>query len=161
MRRGGSASGCGSGEPATRLPAAPAPARRPTRRTRGASWASGSPSPWRVARSRCGWATRSRWSARPPTWPRSTSKEQRPLSDSHRSAFGEHGGESSGFIERTFRERIVLAGVTLPPSTEEDTEAGLDELEALVDTAGADVVDRVVQRRQTPDPATYIGSGKA
>jgi GTP-binding protein HflX len=83
------------------------------------------------------------------------------LSDSHRSAFGEHGGESSGFIERTFRERIVLAGVTLPPSTEEDTEAGLDELEALVDTAGADVVDRVVQRRQTPDPATYIGRGKA
>ena len=83
------------------------------------------------------------------------------MSDSHRSAFGEHGGESSGFIERTFRERIVLAGVTLPPSTEEDTEAGLDELEALVDTAGADVVDRVVQRRQTPDPATYIGRGKA
>ena len=50
------------------------------------------------------------------------------MTDSHRSAFGEHGGESGGFIERTFRERIVLAGVTIPPATEEDTDAGLDEL---------------------------------
>ena len=83
------------------------------------------------------------------------------MTDSHRSAFGEHGGESGGFIERTFRERIVLAGVTIPPATEEDTDAGLDELEALVDTAGADTVARVVQRRQAPDPATYIGRGKA
>jgi GTP-binding protein HflX len=64
-------------------------------------------------------------------------------------------------IERTFREKIVLVGVVTPPSTEEDVEAHLDELELLVDTAGADVVDRVVQRRERPDPATYIGKGKA
>jgi GTP-binding protein HflX len=64
-------------------------------------------------------------------------------------------------IERTFREKIVLVGVVTPPSTEEDGEAHLDELELLVDTAGADVVDRVVQRRERPDPATYIGKGKA
>ncbi|MEJ7583500.1 MAG: GTPase HflX [Acidimicrobiales bacterium] len=31
----------------------------------------------------------------------------------------------------------------------------------LVDTAGADVVDRVAQRRKAPDPATFIGKGKA
>ena len=43
-------------------------------------------------------------------------------------------------IERTFREKIVLVGVTLPPATAEDTEAGLDELSLLVDTAGADEV---------------------
>jgi GTP-binding protein HflX len=64
-------------------------------------------------------------------------------------------------ISRTFRERIVLVGVTFPPSTPEATEAGLDELALLVDTAGADVADRVVQRRDHPDPATFIGKGKA
>jgi len=83
------------------------------------------------------------------------------VNESHRSAFGEVGGEGGGFIDRAFRERIVLAGVTIPPEREEDTEAGLDELELLVDTAGADVVDRVVQRRQRPDPATFVGKGKA
>ena len=37
----------------------------------------------------------------------------------------------------------------------------LDELTALADTAGADAVDRLVQQRDTPDPATYVGKGKA
>ena len=40
-------------------------------------------------------------------------------------------------------------------------EASLDELALLVDTAGADEVARVLQRRESPDPATYIGRGKA
>ena len=62
-------------------------------------------------------------------------------------------GEALGstLIDRTFREKIVLVGVTLPGSTEDDTEAGLDELELLVDTAGADVVGRMTQRRTAPD----------
>jgi GTPase len=64
-------------------------------------------------------------------------------------------------IERTRRERIVLVGVTLPPAGDEDTDASLDELALLVDTAGADVVDRLVQRRARPDPSTFIGKGKA
>jgi GTP-binding protein HflX len=64
-------------------------------------------------------------------------------------------------ISRTVRERIVLVGVTFPHATLADTEAGLDELALLVDTAGADVMDRVIQRRTTPDPATYLGRGKA
>ncbi len=64
-------------------------------------------------------------------------------------------------IERSFREKIVLVGVTLPPSTTEDTEAGLDELSQLVDTAGADEVARVVQQRRAPDPPTFVGKGKA
>ena len=33
--------------------------------------------------------------------------------EAHRGAFGEFGGEATGLIDRTFRERIVLAGVTL------------------------------------------------
>jgi GTPase len=81
--------------------------------------------------------------------------------ESHRGAFGEFGGEASGLIDRAFRERIVLVGVSGPATHAEDVEASLDELEALVDTAGADTVARVVQRRQSPDPATYIGRGKA
>jgi GTPase len=64
-------------------------------------------------------------------------------------------------IERSFRERIVTVGVTLPSSTTEETEAHLDELAQLVDTAGADVVAEVVQRRDAPDPATFVGKGKA
>ena len=64
-------------------------------------------------------------------------------------------------IERSFRERIVTVGVTLPSSSTEETEAHLDELAQLVDTAGADVVAEVVQRRDAPDPATFVGKGKA
>jgi GTP-binding protein HflX len=64
-------------------------------------------------------------------------------------------------IERTFREKIILVGVSVPPESEEETERHLDELALLVDTAGADEAARVVQRRERPDPATYVGSGKA
>lgn len=78
----------------------------------------------------------------------------------HRGAFGEYGGASGGFIERTFRERIVIVGVQLPGRTRDEVEESLDELELLVDTAGADVVARVEQRRDRPDPATYLGRGK-
>ncbi len=64
-------------------------------------------------------------------------------------------------ISRSVRERIVLIGVVLPNTTPSEAEAGLDELALLVDTAGADVVERVLQRRAAPDPATYLGRGKA
>ena len=65
------------------------------------------------------------------------------------------------FIERHHRERIVLVGVAMPPTTVDQAEASLDELSLLVDTAGADEVERVLQRRDAPDPATYVGRGKA
>ena len=64
-------------------------------------------------------------------------------------------------IERTFREKIVLVGVVFPDRTPEEVEESLDELARLVDTAGADVEARIVQRRDAPDPATYVGKGKA
>ncbi len=64
-------------------------------------------------------------------------------------------------ISRTVRERIVLVGVTFPHGTLAATEAALDELALLVGTAGADVGERIIQRRATPDPATYLGRGKA
>jgi GTPase len=64
-------------------------------------------------------------------------------------------------IERAFREKIVLVGVSIPPETMDQTEASVDELALLVDTAGADEVARIFQRRQAPDPPTYVGRGKA
>ncbi|MEZ5247817.1 MAG: GTPase HflX [Ilumatobacteraceae bacterium] len=63
-------------------------------------------------------------------------------------------------IERTKRERIVLVGVTLPGHTDADTEAGLDELALLIDTAGADEAGRMIQRADAPDPHWFIGKGK-
>ena len=79
----------------------------------------------------------------------------------HRGAFGEFGGEAGGFIDRAFRERIVLVGVITPPNSTVDAEESLDELARLTDTAGADAVHRVMQRRDRIDPATYVGRGKA
>jgi GTP-binding protein HflX len=64
-------------------------------------------------------------------------------------------------IERSFREKIVLVGVTVPPEDEATTEMHLDELALLVGTAGADEAARVLQRRDHPDPATFVGKGKA
>ena len=80
--------------------------------------------------------------------------------ESHRGAFGEFGGESGGLIDRTFRERIVLAGVSLGRADPEATDASMDELARLVETAGADPVARVLQHRDSPDRATYVGKGK-
>src|SRR5690606_15671784 len=71
------------------------------------------------------------------------------------------GGGSVSLIERAVREKIVLVGVTLPPETPEDTEASVDELSLLIETAGAEEGARVLQRRQAPDPHTYVGRGKA
>ena len=63
-------------------------------------------------------------------------------------------------IERTFRERIVLVGVTMGGQTDDETEEGLDELSLLIDTAGADEAARLTQRRDSPDSTFYIGKGK-
>ncbi|MCZ4095519.1 GTPase HflX [Streptomyces sp. So13.3] len=57
-------------------------------------------------------------------------------------------------------ERVVLVGVWTS-GTVHDAENSLAELAALAETAGALVLDGVIQRRDKPDPATYIGSGKA
>jgi GTPase len=53
------------------------------------------------------------------------------------------------------REPAILVGVD-----RNGEEQALDELEALADTAGAEVVGRLVQGRDSPDPATFLGRGK-
>ncbi len=57
-------------------------------------------------------------------------------------------------------ENVVLVGV-YPQGEQEDAENSLRELAALAETAGAIVLDGVLQRRPHPDPATYLGRGKA
>ncbi|MEU8248489.1 GTPase HflX [Nonomuraea sp. NPDC048916] len=57
-------------------------------------------------------------------------------------------------------ERVVLVGVWTS-GTATDAENSLLELKLLAETAGSEVLEGLVQRRQKPDPATYIGSGKA
>ena len=56
-------------------------------------------------------------------------------------------------------ERVVLVGVWTE-GTVEDHENAMAELALLAETAGSEVLDAIYQRRQTPDPATYIGRGK-
>jgi GTP-binding protein HflX len=58
------------------------------------------------------------------------------------------------------RERVVVVGTQLDGSSSTDVDQSLDELDALVRSAGGEVVGRIVQRRNKPDPATFIGKGK-
>ncbi len=59
------------------------------------------------------------------------------------------------------RQRALLIGTTYGSDTVEEAEASLVELALLAETAGAEPVHTELQRRRTPDPATYIGKGKA
>ena len=87
--------------------------------------------------------------------------ESKDQASTHRGGFGDLGGEERGFIDRSFRERIILVGVDNQSDKSQLIEAQMDELQQLVATAGADVVSRVIQRKTKPDSATYIGRGKA
>ena len=73
-------------------------------------------------------------------------------------------------------EKVVLVGLELPrphgPATgapgvsgqvrdTQDANTSLRELAALAQTAGSEVLDALIQKRDHPDPATYLGSGKA
>ncbi|WP_448809639.1 GTPase HflX [Agromyces bauzanensis] len=57
-------------------------------------------------------------------------------------------------------ENVVLIGV-YSQGSQEDAENSMRELAALAETAGARVLDGLLQRRPHPDPSTYLGSGKA
>ena len=90
--------------------------------------------------------------------------DQRDLAD--RQALRRVGGLSTELEDVTeveYRqlrlERVVLAGVS--DSDVETAEVSLRELAALAETAGSVVVDGVLQRREHPDPATFLGKGKA
>ena len=63
-------------------------------------------------------------------------------------------------FEKTNITKAVLVSVVPKGADEDAYEASLDELERLADTAGAEVFCKMVQQKENPDPATYIGSGK-
>ena len=56
-------------------------------------------------------------------------------------------------------ERVILVGVWTSGSVQ-DAENSMAELALLAETAGSEVLDALYQRRDSPDPATYIGRGK-
>lgn len=58
-------------------------------------------------------------------------------------------------------ERVLLVGLVRSQADLQDSEESLEELAQLASTAGAQTVGRVFQARATPDPATYVGKGKA
>lgn len=58
-------------------------------------------------------------------------------------------------------QRAFLIGVHFPPNDPAEAERSLQELALLTDTAGSDPVDSELVRRKLPDPATFIGRGKA
>jgi GTP-binding protein HflX len=57
-------------------------------------------------------------------------------------------------------QRALLVGTGLDARTAEGAEESLAELARLTDTAGAVPIESVLQRRDRPDPATYVGAGK-
>ena len=58
-------------------------------------------------------------------------------------------------------ERAILIGLISNDYTREQVEEHLDELEMLTSTAGAETVFKIMQDRQRPDPAFFVGKGKA
>ncbi|MEX2256364.1 MAG: GTPase HflX [Acidimicrobiia bacterium] len=59
------------------------------------------------------------------------------------------------------QQRALLVGTGVGARSLEEAETSLEELALLTDTAGALPVESVLQRRDRPDPATYVGRGKA
>ena len=57
-------------------------------------------------------------------------------------------------------ERVVLAGVWTQGDSR-DADNSMVELAALAETAGSQVLEALLQRRDKPDPSTFLGSGKA
>ncbi len=64
---------------------------------------------------------------------------------------------------QTKTERAILAGLSCDIFTPEEnaTETTLDELEALLETAGGECAARLLQNRHTPDSHSFLGEGKA
>ncbi|MCI9649724.1 GTPase HflX [Oscillibacter sp.] len=60
------------------------------------------------------------------------------------------------------RDKVVLVGLSSPVLKKEEnaSEETMEELSALVETAGGETVGIVLQNRPTPDPRTFIGEGK-
>jgi GTPase len=63
-------------------------------------------------------------------------------------------------LAQTGKEKCILVGVPTRSNLKAVVDESLTELALLADTAGAEVVGRITQDRDHPEPATYIGKGK-
>jgi GTP-binding protein HflX len=63
-------------------------------------------------------------------------------------------------IQSVQQERALLAGIYGFDDSRIEAKMNLDELERLTETAGGNAVEKKLQRRNAPDPATYVGEGK-
>ena len=72
----------------------------------------------------------------------------------------EEGAPQEGVAIFRKVDNAVLVAVALPGTSSHEVDASLDEMEQLLETAGGATVGRVVQRRDAPDVATFIGRGK-
>jgi GTP-binding protein HflX len=57
-------------------------------------------------------------------------------------------------------ERAVLVGIIYPGQDEQEVKDNLDELAFLTETAGAEPLERFIQKLDTPNPRTFVGTGK-
>ena len=57
------------------------------------------------------------------------------------------------------KERVVVVGIDVNGNNS-NTEACLDELGRLIDTAGAEEIGRLIQKRERINPGLYLGTGK-
>lgn len=62
--------------------------------------------------------------------------------------------------KREIEETVVMVGVVLPPGDYDSLTASMEELELLIDTLGGTIAATITQKRHSPDPGTFIGSGK-
>ena len=88
---------------------------------------------------------------------RARARSESTAADSASSAASPPAGSSSG----RSASRSCSSACSSPAADADELAMDLDELAELVDTAGADAVGRVIQRRDRPDPSTFVGSGKA
>lgn len=59
------------------------------------------------------------------------------------------------------KQKVLMVGMQLPGETSNEIENSLSELNRLIDTLGAQVVHSVIQKKDKPNPAIYVGTGKA
>lgn len=78
----------------------------------------------------------------------------------HRSRGGRRLTATETDLE-VFRQKAFLIGVRFPDMSFDDADRSLEELALLADTAGCETVDQEMVRRDSPDPASFIGAGKA
>jgi GTPase len=81
------------------------------------------------------------------------------LDVSNKSRAADRGGLA--FERKRGNDRAVLVQLALGKALAGDVAEDLEELQALVSSAGADVVGTVTGKRAAPDPALFVGSGKA